>query len=257
MPGGSPGEKEHQMSYSTHPAAWLFAEQIALDSAAAAAEKKRAEPKDSVFDAAAKFEESAAKLDVAGAVQAWAETTSDDLGDGETMADRLISLIIGAAAPDAGDDEELTDEQADLANTYLELAAAYMAKLGVSDADITAVIDDGDGDAATRVSEFVADEVGGTDEERDEAMTNHAFGDDDGDEAAFDSILDAVYKKRMVVRGGKKMRVMKRVSGHVRMTGAQRIGLRKARLKSHSAGARLHRMKSMKLRQKMGMKSGI
>lgn len=66
-------------------------------------------------------------------------------------------------------------------------------------------------------------------------------------------MLDATYRKRMVIRNGKKVRVNKRVSGTVRLSGKQKLAIRKASLKARSAGAKARRMKSMKLRRKMGL----
>ncbi|PIQ55371.1 MAG: hypothetical protein COW02_03435 [Comamonadaceae bacterium CG12_big_fil_rev_8_21_14_0_65_59_15] len=65
--------------------------------------------------------------------------------------------------------------------------------------------------------------------------------------------LDAAYRKRFVIRGGKKMRVNKRISGVVRLSAKQKMGIRKMHMKSHSASARMHRMKSMRMRTKMHM----
>jgi hypothetical protein len=59
---------------------------------------------------------------------------------------------------------------------------------------------------------------------------------------------------KMAIRNGKKMRIRKRVSGTVRLSAAQKVGLRKARMKSHSATARMRRAKSMKIRRKSGLK---
>lgn len=65
--------------------------------------------------------------------------------------------------------------------------------------------------------------------------------------------LDAVYKKTMVVRDGKKIRINKRISGTVYRTAKQKMATRKASLKSHSARSKMRRMKSVRLRQRMGL----
>ena len=77
--------------------------------------------------------------------------------------------------------------------------------------------------------------------------------DAEAQEPLMDSVLDAVYKKRMVIRAGKKMRINKRVSGTVRLSAAQKIAIRKAGMKSRSASARMRRMRSMSKRRKMGL----
>ena len=78
--------------------------------------------------------------------------------------------------------------------------------------------------------------------------------DAESQESLMDSVLDAVYKKRMVIRGGKKVRINKRISGTVRLSAAQKVSIRKAGMKSRSAGARMHRMKSIRMRTRMGLK---
>lgn len=65
--------------------------------------------------------------------------------------------------------------------------------------------------------------------------------------------LDAAYKMKFAVRGGVKMRIKKRISGTVRLSAKQKLGIRKMHMKSHSAAARMHRMKSMRVRSRMGM----
>jgi len=49
------------------------------------------------------------------------------------------------------------------------------------------------------------------------------------------------------------VKINKRISGKVRLSAAQKAGLRKARRKANTAAARLHRKKSMRLRARRGM----
>lgn len=67
------------------------------------------------------------------------------------------------------------------------------------------------------------------------------------------SLLDAVYKKKIVVRRGKKVRINKRVSGTVRLTAKQKVAVKKMLRKSHSAVAQMRRAKSNKVRQRSGL----
>lgn len=230
------------MNYTNHPAA-RFLDAIPADTAP----KQKDAP---MFDAA-EFEATTARVDVAGVVQAWAETAPEDLDDGESMSDRLGAMLVGLAAPDS-DGEELSEEESALAMSYMELAAQYMIGLGVSEGDAVGALE-GDADAASRAAEYVASEVEGDD--GDASLDAFAFSPSDN-EPAFDSVLDAVYKMRTVVRGGKKLRINKRVGGTVRLSGLQRVALRKARAKAHSSGAKMRRMKSMNLRNRMGIKPG-
>ncbi len=63
--------------------------------------------------------------------------------------------------------------------------------------------------------------------------------------------MDAVHKKTVVVRHGKKMIVMKKISGAKNM---KRVALaRKNARKMHSAAAQIKRMKSMRIRKARGL----
>lgn len=66
-------------------------------------------------------------------------------------------------------------------------------------------------------------------------------------------VFDATYKKKLVVRRGKKVRINKRVSGHVRLSAKQKIAVRKMLRKSHSAVAKIRRSKSVKVRKRAGL----
>lgn len=216
-----------------------------LDAAALAA--KRVEI---VLDSANAFLDSATRMDVAAALQQWAETTSEDLGDGETMADRLFALMVGIA--DDNKDGDLSDDEIAIVTTALENAAEYLAGKGVSEEDALAVLQDGDDEAAVRVAEFLRGALPEGEDSEMEDVDKFAF-DSESSSDLFDSVLDAVYKKKVVVRAGKKMRINKRVSGRVVLSAAQKIAIRKARRKAHSSAAKVRRAKSMKMRARAGM----
>ena len=67
------------------------------------------------------------------------------------------------------------------------------------------------------------------------------------------AVLEATYKKKRVVRDGKVVVAQKRVSGQVRLSAAQRAGLKKARRTAHTAAAKLSFRKSMKARKQKGL----
>ena len=242
-------------TFTNHPAAQFAAAMFSPvmtpepKPAAPAPEKRTRE--ELILDAAAAFQSGSDRAEVAGIVHEWAETGPEDLDDGEGMGDRLYAMLVGAVAD--SEDGDLTEDKAALAQTYMELAVSYMVSAGVGEDDAIAAVDAGDNDAAQRVADFILSE-GLTGDEID----GFAFGADE-QEPLFDSvlILDAAYKMRNVVRGGKRMRVAKRVSGSVRLSGAQRIALKKARMRSFSAGAKMKRLKSVHMRSKLGMKSGV
>lgn len=188
------------------------------------------------------------RMKVVAALAQWAETPADELAEGESMADRLLALVVGII--DADKDGEITEEEQAVADMLLNAAWEYLASKGVSEADCDALLNEWDVDAANRVKDLLAEGGDATD------LDDFAF-DEDAESPVFDStgavVMDAVYKKRMVVRGGRKMRVNKRISGVVRLSAKQKIAVRKMHRKSHSAAAMLHRMKSMRLRKASGL----
>lgn len=179
------------------------------------------------------------------AIQQWAET--DDLDDGESHADRLMALIVGVA--DSNKDGDITDDEQAVLEVALNTAWDYLVKCGVSEEDAGALLNDWDAEAADRVRDLVASVLPEGDDDASADIDAFVFSDDDQSAA-----LDAVYRKKMVIRGGKKMRINKRISGHVRLSAKQKVAIRKARMKSHSAGAMMRRMKSMRIRQRAGLK---
>ena len=183
-------------------------------------------------------------MSAVAAVQQWAET--DDLDDGESYADRLMALFVGIA--DANKDGDITDDEQGVLQVALNAAWDYLVKLGVTDEDASSLLNDWDDDIADRVRDLVASALPDGDDEASADIDNFVFSDDDQEPA-----LDAVYRKVLAVRGGKKMRIRKRISGTVRLSAKQKLAIRKARMKSHSAGAMMRRMKSMRLRQKSGL----
>lgn len=183
-------------------------------------------------------------MSAVAAVQQWAET--DDLDDGESYADRLMALFVGIA--DTNKDGDITDDEQGVLQVALNAAWDYLVKLGVTDEDAGALLNDWDDDTADRVRDLVASALPDGDDEASAEIDNFVFSDDDQEPA-----LDAVYRKVLAVRGGKKMRIRKRISGTVRLSAKQKLAIRKARMKSHSAGAMMRRMKSMRLRQKSGL----
>lgn len=175
----------------------------------------------------------------ASAVQQWAET--DELGEGEGFADRLLTLLVGAVDEDI--DGELSDVESDDLMELANAAADYLASLGVPDDDIDSLLNEWDNDAAERVQELVASKLAdGAD------AASFVFGD-----GSDESALDAVYKKKIVVRQGKKVRINKRVSGKVRLSAAQKVAVAKMRRKSNTGIAKLRRAKSVRVRAKLGL----
>lgn len=241
--------------FNNHPAAGALAALGVL-----APVKKPAKPVlDSVpgrkvLDAVAEASAEGALADIRMAaintLHAWCETEASDLESGETMADRLFAMTVGIA--DENKDGEITDDEAGVIDIALNAMFDYLASKGVAEDDASKLLNDGDNEAADRVCEMLRGALPEGEDESMEDVENFAF-DAEAQEPLMDSVLDAVYKKRIVIRGGKKVRINKRVSGTVRLSAAQKVAIRKAGMKSRSAGARMRRMRSLNLRKKMGL----
>lgn len=224
-----------------------------LDSAAQAEAEKKQALLDATDDSIAKYASDDIRSSAMATLIEWAKTPEGDLEDGENYADRLLAMNIGIA--DEGQDGDLTDEESDVVDVALNAQADYLASQGVSDADISALLEDADSEAAGRVLELLQ---GSLPEDSDAALAaadSFVF-DAESSESVLDgvmSLFDAVYKKKIAFRHGKKVRINKRVSGKVRLSAQQKVAIRKAGLKARSSGARVRRMRSMKLRRNAGL----
>lgn len=196
---------------------------------------------DVAMDGAATYAANDIMLKAVSTVQQWLE--SDDLDEGETSADRLMSMVIGIA--DANKDGEISDDEQEVIDIALNAIWDYLAKYGVDESDIAALLEDLDADAADRVRDLLAASVP---EDEDGDMDDFVFGSSDQEPA-----LDATYKRSVVVRKGRKVRINKRISGTVRLSAKQKLSIRKAMMKSHSAAAQMRRAKSMRVRGQMGL----
>lgn len=231
------------MSYLNSPAARNL-----LDSVAPAAKPVSKADSDEriVLDAAA-YTMQDVQMKAVAAVQEWSETS--DLDEGEGAADRFINMLVGIA--DMDKDGTLSDDEQEVVQMAGNAAWDYMAGKGVAEDDLSTMFNAEDpaeaNAAAGRIMEFLADGMPDGDAEATDDMSDAVFDSADG------NLLDAVYKKRTVVRGGKKMRVNKRVSGHVRLSAKQKMAVRKMLRRSHGASATMHRMKSLRVRKSMGM----
>lgn len=190
-------------------------------------------------------------MQAAAMVQTWCET-GEDLAEGEGLGDRLMMMLVGIA--DENKDGELTDEESAVLTVAMNEAWSYMAAKGVAESDLDALFNAEDPEvyngAAARVCEFMADALPDGDEAAGDEIDDFAFGAD-----AQAGVFDAVYKKRFTVRNGKKMIKRVRVSGTVRLSAKQKVAIRKARMKAHGAKAMAKRMKSVRVRKAMGIKS--
>lgn len=185
-------------------------------------------------------------LSAVAAIQQWAETDTSELDSGETMADRLMSLMIGVA--DANKDGELTEDENAVMDVALNAGWDYLTKMGVTEEDASALLNDWDADTADRVKELATAALPEGEGAAADDMNSFVFGPGDQE-----PMLDAAYKKMVAFRGGKKVRINKRISGTVRLSAKQKVAVRKMQMKSHSAAARMNRAKSMRGRAKAGL----
>lgn len=187
------------------------------------------------------------RLEVAALFSAWSEVSSDDLDKNETLSERFEAMMVGLADQDK--DGDITEDEADLLFLAYSLAAEYLADKGVDTGDIADFLNDGNESAAQNIQELlIGSAPDGEDAELDE-IHRFAF-DGDSDEAVLDS---AVYKKQVAVRAGKRVIIRKRVAGFVKLSPKQKMAIKKMQRKAHSGAARMKRMKSMKIRQRLGL----
>lgn len=186
-------------------------------------------------------------LSAVAAIQQWAETDASELDSGETMADRLQGLMVGVA--DMNKDGELTDDEHGVLNMALNAGWDYLAKMGVTEEDASALLNDWDTDTADRVKELVTAALPEGDAAAAADMDSFVFGPGDQE-----PMLDgAFFKKVVAFVGGIKKRISKRIGGKVRLSSKQKVAIRKMQLKAHSPAARAKRMKSIQARGRAGL----
>ncbi len=204
-------------------------------------------------DAVQAFARQQARTQAMSAVLAWVE-------DEEFTYTALDEYAIGMA--DLDGDFEISDEEEAVYNAIWSEIPDALQSLGASETDANDFVN-GEGktsdDAAARVGKTLKERLDELEADDDEIIAGFALGEDAVFENASDDpegrhmILEATYRKQKVVRDGKVVKINKRISGKVRLSAAQKAGLRKARRKANTAAARLHRKKSMRLRARRGM----
>lgn len=194
------------------------------------------------YDAATAYADADIRVRAVAAVHQWVE--ADDLGEGESYADRLLALMVGIA--DADKDGEITDDENDVINLALDAAYDYLLSADVPEDDASALLSDWAPDVADRVRELLASAL--PDDESGAAIDSFVFGEADQEPA-----LDAVYKLKMAIRNGRKVRIKKRISGTVRLTPRQKVAIAKMHRRSHSSAAMTRRLRSMRMARRMSL----
>lgn len=182
-------------------------------------------------------------LNTVSALQTWA---SDDFDDEDHQAENLWALFLGIA--DVNNNGEIGEDEEIIIESAVEAAWDYLARKGVAQDDLNALLNDWDDAAAERVRDYLMGELPEGEDEELSDMDDFVFSDEDNA-----SIFDSAYKKTAVVRNGKKQIVKKRMSGPVHLSAAQKASISKMHYKSHNAAANARRARSMKMRSKMGL----
>lgn len=199
-------------------------------------------------------------VSVANAIMEWCNESTIPLDDGETQAMRLYVLLLDAAGVDL--ETDITDDEAEMFDLVCDIAIKYLVSKGVDEADASELIDSlgskNADDIGDTVFDYLCDKLPNdddaiTDDMADFGILDKANGtplDENGD-----PILDAVFKKVMAIRGGKKMRVNKRIAGSVHLSSKQRAAIKKAGRRAHSSTADMKRSRAMAKRKQMNLKT--
>lgn len=164
-------------------------------------------------------------------VISWAEV-------GEPTADDFDLTAMGLA--DVNEDGDVTPEEEDGYNEILFAMTQALDSLGVTSDAVQKMLD-GDDTAAAKVYAELTDALDKTDKSTDELVADFSV--------AKDAMTEA---KAKVIRDG-KVKWIRRPLRKKRLSSAQRAALKKARMKAHTAAARISRARSMKKRQQAGL----
>jgi hypothetical protein len=181
-----------------------------------------------ILEAVAASVKSDGLSDAAQAVLDWAD--SDD-----TSYDALDGFAQSLAGID-DDVDEPTEAELDAYYDVLSNMANFMVAAGADEDTVSVMFDDEDDDASNELAAALK-QIDADD--RASLVSAFALSGDD-------AMTEALVK---VVRGGKWMSIRKPFKKR-RRTAAQRMALKLAQRKSHTAQAKLHRGKSMKIRAK-------
>lgn len=192
------------------------------------------------------------RIDAMSAVLTWIE-------EGEYNYNALDETIVAVADLD-GDFEISEAEEALYSDIWNEIPDALLT-LGADKTDVQELVNgpnDAADKAAARIGKLLSEKMDEEEADDDSLIAGFAFGEDailesSSYDASLHGILEATYKRKKVIRDGKKQIINKRVSGHVRLSSAEKASLKKAVRKAHTATANLARKKSMKKRKQLGM----
>ena len=161
--------------------------------------------------------------------------------DGNFTYDNLDEFVCAVA--DLDGDFEISEEEDDYYNSVWQQIPNALLTLGAPEDDVDKLVNGESNAAGQRVGEAVKLSLDSEKADDDDLIAGFAYGEDavlenaDDDPEGRHMVLEAAYKKRKVVRDGKVVVVRKRVSGKIRLSAAQKAGLRKARRKANTGAA--------------------
>ena len=212
---------------------------VVLDSCTTTGKREEKPALDAV-DAVSAHALNDAALEAATVIQAWLEEEPEE---GETFADTLQDMFFENA--DMNEDGDLSDDETALVDARLNAAYDYMVAHGAYEEDAYKLLSEWNADAAERVHDLLIAKLPDG-EAADKDIDDFVFGPE-----AEVPVMDSVHKKVVAIRNGKKVRILKKISGPKNM---KRVALaRKNARKMHSAAARIKRAKSMRIRMARGL----
>lgn len=207
--------------------------------------KKCSTPTLDAIAVALDFVKKEASLTAVSAVQSWVD---DSFEDEDGYAKGLTDLVIAASTDD--ENGEMNEEEADFANGVLEEIFRYFIEKGVSEEDAQAVLS-GDEDAASRVRDYLTQEMpDGKDGESDEALS-FAFSDED-QEPMMDAVMARKgYKgpmtRKVMTKGGPKIVRLQPYKAHAISSAKRAAGKRLGRNRAAHRQAAITRGKGIRL----------
>lgn len=158
---------------------------------------------------------------------------------GDYSFDALADSVSMIADLD-GDEEHAPDEEAYYNELLAEVGYALTA-LGADAGNVQSFLEDEDDEEGAKLGAFLSEKMQSVEDDDETIIGNYAVSDQ--------PIMESMVK---VVRGGKIVLKKKRIR-RVKLSAAQKAGLKAARRKAFTGAAKLARAKSMKLRRKRGL----
>jgi hypothetical protein len=146
-----------------------------------------------------------------------------------------------ATIADLDGDEEYTPDEEAYYNELLTEVGYALTALGADAGNVQSFIENEDDEEGAKLGAFLSEKMQSVEDDDETLIGNYAVSDQ--------PIMESMIK---VVRGGKIVLKKKRLR-RVKLSAAQRAGLKAARRKAFTGAAKLHRAKSMRLRRKRGI----